>query len=150
MSEKYERPREREKGLTAGAERALRAVTEAVFARSGAAKGDELVPPPADRIEWVSREVDDFLARVTTRTRVLVLLSLFAVSVLAPLLVRRFGSLASLSMADRVHALERLERSMFAPALLAVKALASVHYYEHPDAAREVGFDGGCLVMEAR
>lgn len=147
MASSYERPREREAGLSPWAERSLRALTEAIFARRKNAGSDELVPPPADRIEWVCREVEDFLARVTARTRILVLLSLFAVSVLAPLLVRRFGSLSSLSTTDRVHALERLERSMFAPALLAVKALASVHYYEHPDAAREVGFDGECLVQ---
>lgn len=145
MAEKYERPRERDKGLSPWAERSLRAVTEAIFARRGAKDG-ELVAPPAERVDWVCREIDDFLARVTARTRALVLLSLFAVSVLAPLLVRRFGSLASLSTGDRVHALERLEKSSFAPALLAVKALASVHYYEHPDAAREVGFDGGCML----
>ena len=42
--------------------------------------------------------------------------------------------------------LERFEKSGFAPALLAVKALLSVHYYEHPDAAREVGFDGACMI----
>lgn len=146
MPEKYERPREREAGLSPWAERSLRALTEAIFARRKAGTTDELVPPPADRIEWVCREVDDFLARVTVRTRVLVLLSLFAVSILAPLLMRRFGSLSSLSTVDRIHALERFERSPFAPALLAVKALASVHYYEHPDAAREVGFDGICHV----
>jgi hypothetical protein len=145
----YERPREREKGLGRSAERALRAVAEAIFARSG--KGDEIVPPPAERIDWVCREIDDFLARVTIRSRVLVLLSLFAVSVIAPLYAWRFGRLGSIALTDRVHALERFERSMFAPALLAVKALASVHYYEHPDAAREVGFDAACMTTtEAR
>lgn len=145
MASSYERPRERDAGLSPWAERSLRALTEAIFARRS--KGDdELVPPPAERIEWVCREIDDFLARVSTRSRLLVLLSIFAVSVLAPVLMRRFGSLASLSTVDRIHALERLERSPFAPALLAVKALASVHYYEHPDAAREVGFDGECHV----
>jgi hypothetical protein len=146
MASTYERPREREVGLGPGAERALRAVVEAVFARSGA--GGELVLPPAERIAWVCGEIDDFLARVSGRSRALVILSLFAVSVVAPLLVRRVGSLASLAPALRVRALERFERSAFAPALLAVKALASVHYYEHPDAAREVGFDGACLVED--
>lgn len=146
MASTYERPREREVGLGPRAERAMRAVVETVFARSG--EGSELVPPPAERITWVCGEVDDFLARVTARSHALVLLSLFAVSVVAPLFVRRVGSLASLAPADRVHALERFERSMFAPALLAVKALVSVHYYEHPDAAREVGFDGACLIEE--
>lgn len=142
----YEKPRERDVGLGPWAQRAFRALVEAVFARSNGADSGEISPPPAERIAWVCGEVDDFLARVTFRSRFLVLLSLFAVSVLAPLFARRFGSLAGLSLTDRIHALERFERSQLAPALLAVKALASVHYYEHPDAAREVGFDGACMV----
>ena len=67
-------------------------------------------------------------------------------SVVAPLLSRRFGTLASLSPTERVPALERFERSGLAPSLLAVKALLAVHYYEHPDAAREVGYDGACML----
>jgi hypothetical protein len=131
----YERRRERDVGLGPRAERAARAVIEAVFAPEG---GE--VPP--ERVTWVCRELDDFLARVTTRTYAIVLLSLFVVSVVAPLLARRVGPLAALARKDRVVALERLERSALAPALLAVKALLCVHYYEHPDAAREIGFDG--------
>lgn len=139
----YEKPRERDVGLGPSQQRALRALMEAVFARSA---GDEVVPPPEPRIAWVCAEIDDFLARVTIRSRLVVLLSLFAVSVIAPLLARRFGGLASLALTDRIHALELFERSPLAPALLAVKALVAIHYYEHPDAAREVGFDGACLV----
>jgi hypothetical protein len=136
----HELPRRRDAGLSPWSERALRAVVEAIFARGADA------PPPSERIDWVVREVDDFLARVSTRSYAIVLLSLFAVSVLAPIVGKRFGVLASLALADRIHALEALERSGLAPALLAVKALASVHYYEHPDAARDVGFDGQCLL----
>ena len=132
---RYERRREREVGLGPRAERAARAVIEAVFAP---AEGE--VPP--ERVTWVCREIDDYLARVTTRSYAIVLLSLFVVSVAAPLLVRRLGPLASLAPKDRVIALEHLERSALSPALLAVKALLCVHYYEHPDAAREIGFDG--------
>jgi hypothetical protein len=139
----HERPRQREVGLRPWAERATRAAAEAMFAREG--ERGELTPPPSERVAWVCREIDDFLARVSTRSRVIVLLSLFVVSVVAPLFVRRLGSLASLPTRERVDALERFERSALAPALLAVKALLSVHYYEHADAARDVGFDGACL-----
>lgn len=142
----YERARERDVGLGRWSERAARAVIEAVFARERA--GGAVAPPPADRVDWVCREIDDFLTRVTLRSYAIVVLSLFVVSVVAPLLVRRFGALASLPLADRIDALERFEKSGFAPALLAVKALVSVHYYEHPDAAREVGFDGSCMIAE--
>ena len=47
--------------------------------------------------------------------------------------------------AQRVHALRRLENEPAAAPLFAVKALLSLIYYEHPDAAREVGFDGECM-----
>lgn len=125
----------------------MRAVIEAVFARAG--EGGEPVAPPAARVAWVSAELDDFLARVTFRARAVVLLSLVAITVLAPLVARRLGAFSSLPLRDRVDALERLERGAFAPALLAVKALLSLHYYEHPDAAREVGFDGACMTAES-
>jgi hypothetical protein len=137
----YERIRERDAGLSPWSERAVRAVIEALFASEG--DQDDVIPPPAERVAWVTDEVDDFLARASGRTYVIVLLSLFVVNVVAPLLVRRVGTLGALAPRERVIALDKLERSGLAPALLAVKALLSVHYYEHPDAAREVGFDGG-------
>jgi hypothetical protein len=150
MTEKrtYERMRERDVGLGPWSTRAVRAVIEAIFAREG--KDGDVTPPPEERVAWVAGEIDDFLARASARTYAIVLLSLIVVSVVAPLFVRRFGSLAKLSPRDRVEALERFEKSGLAPALLAVKALVSVHYYEHPDAAREVGFDGCTGAPRAR
>ncbi len=146
MTEKqtYERMRERDVGLGPWSKRAVTAVIEAVFARAG--EDGEVTPPPEARVAWVTAELDDFLARASARTYVLVLLSLVAVSVIAPLLSWRFASFASLTPKERVHALDRFEHSGLAPALLAVKGLLAVHYYEHPDAAREVGYDGACMI----
>ena len=141
---RHERPRERDVGLRPWAARATQAIAEAVFAHAD--RDGDVAPPPADRVEWVCREVDDFLARVSLRTYAIVLLSLVTLVVLAPLMIRRFGGLAAMSLPDRIRALERIERSALSPALLAVKALLSIHYYEHPDAAREVGFDGACMI----
>lgn len=146
-TERHERMRERDEGLGPRAKRALRALVEAIFARED--ERGAIVPPPAERVDWVVGEMDDFLARVSGRSHAVVLLSLFVVSIAAPLFLRRLGTLASLSPSDRVDALHRLETSGLSPALLAVKALASVHYYEHPDAAREVGFDGACMKQVA-
>jgi hypothetical protein len=70
---------------------------------------------------------------------------LFAVSLLAPLVILRFVSLARLPVPERARALGRLEDTFGAP-VLAVKAMLSVLYYEHPDAARFVGFDGDCML----
>lgn len=95
-------------------------------------------------MDWLALELEDFLARSGAQTRLVFRLSLFAVSVLAPLSIGRFRSLASLPVAERARALGSLE-DRFGPPVLAVKALLCVLYYEHPDAAREVGFDGSCL-----
>jgi hypothetical protein len=120
-----------------------RALAEAIFSTESGA-------PPAARLDWLMGELDDFLGRVGTRGRVLLLLSFFAVSWLAPLVALRLRPLRSLPLAARVDALERLERSRIAMPLLATKAILSVLYYEHPDAAREIGFDGACLTEGAR
>lgn len=102
-------------------------------------------PPPAERLAWLALEIEDFLAHAGARSRLVLGLALFAVGVLAPLLSFRFVSLASMSVNERASALAHLE-DVFGPPVLAVKALLSVMYYEHPDAARHIGFDGSCLV----
>lgn len=117
---------------------AMRATAEAIFAT-------EAGPPPPERLDWLCVEIEDFLARAGSNTRLVLRLALLAVSVLAPLLLLRFAPLRKLPLAERVRALARLEHGAFAPPLLALKALLCVLYYEHPDAAREVGFDGLCF-----
>jgi hypothetical protein len=112
-------------------------VAEAIFLRADG-------PAPAERLDWLVLELEDFLARSGTQTRVVYRLSLFVVSLLAPLSIGRLRSLGSLPLGERVRALGSLE-DRFGPPVLAVKALLCVLYYEHPDAAREVGFDGSCL-----
>jgi len=129
-------------GASPGTLASARALAEAIFST-------ESGPPPAARLDWLMDELDDFLGRVGARGRVLLLLSFFDVSWLAPLVAFRFRPLRSLPLAARVDALERLERSRIAMPLLATKAILSVLYYEHPDAAREIGFDGACLTRGA-
>jgi len=105
-------------------------------------------PPPEARLAWLALELEDFLARAGARSRFVVGLSLFAVWVLAPLVMLRFTSLARMPVAERARALARLEDTFGAP-VLAVKALLCVLYYEHPDAALSVGFDGQCLTGDS-
>lgn len=124
--------------MPAGVIARARSVAEAVFLRADG-------PAPADRMDWLALELEDFLARSGAQTRVVFRLSLFLVSVLAPLSIGRFRSLASLPLAERARALGRLEDRL-GPPVLAVKALLCVLYYEHPEAAHEVGFDGSCLL----
>jgi hypothetical protein len=119
---------------------AARALAEAIFSTTSG-------PPPRDRLDWLMRELDDFLGRSGVRTRTVLRLSIFVVSWLAPLLTFRVRPLRALALPARIDALERLERSRAALPLLATKAILSVLYYEHPDAAREIGFDGACLTQ---
>lgn len=121
-----------------GTIRALVAIAEAVFAR------DEK-PPPPDRLAWVEREAEDFLARSGARSRLMLSFMVWLTTLLAPILAGRYTPLYSLSLGDRVRALARLEER-FAEPLLAVKAILCLIYYEHPDSAREVGFDGQCML----
>jgi len=96
-------------------------------------------------MEWMGRETEDFLARCGGQSRFFFSLMVWLVSLAAPLLSGRFALLGSLHLEDRVLALENLERR-FAEPLLAVKAILCLIYYEHPEAGREVGFDGECHV----
>lgn len=102
-------------------------------------------PPPPDRVRWLCAQLDDFMARAGSRSRLVFRSALFVIGWLAPLLALRPLPFRMLSERRRILALERLERSPLAPAMFAVKALLCILYYEHPDAAREIGFDGQCL-----
>jgi hypothetical protein len=117
---------------------AVRAVAEAVFSTDAG-------PPPPARLDWLCVELADFLSRAGARTRLMLRLALLAVSLVAPLLAGRLPPLRRLSLSERIRALTLLEQSPFGAPVLAVKALLCVLYYEHPDAAREIGFDSECL-----
>jgi hypothetical protein len=115
-----------------------RTVAEVLFA------SDE-GPPPAPRIDWLVRELSDFLGRTGAFSRLLLGAGLLATVVIAPLLVGRLRPFSSLPFGDRRHALERFERSGLGLVLLPCKALLCILYFEHPDVAREIGADGLCL-----
>jgi hypothetical protein len=118
--------------------RALVSIAEAVFSRDG-------TPPAADRLTWVERETEDFLARSGARSRFMFSFMIWLTTWLAPILSGRFSPLYALPLESRVRALAHLEERFSEP-LLAVKAILCLVYYEHPDAARDVGFDGRCLL----
>jgi hypothetical protein len=121
--------------------RRLGVIAEAVFASDHALLDSQ-------RLRWLLAEIKDFTERAGPRARFVIVLSTLAVSVLAPLLSRRFCSLLKFAPRERIRALERLEASALCAPLIAVKALLAVIYYEHPDAQRDVGFDAACLLPE--
>lgn len=118
--------------------RSARAAAEAIFITPAG-------PPSAQRLDWLCLEIEDFVARAGPNARLLLRLALLAVSVLVPWMVLRLTTLRRLPLSERMRGLSRLEQTPLAAPVLALKALLCVLYYEHPDAAREVGFDGLCM-----
>lgn len=113
----------------------VRAVAEAIFSGPSG-------PPPAERIDWLCRDFDDLMRKAGPNARTVIRVFSQVISALAPAMIGRPPGLWRLSLPDRVRALRKLEASFASGALLAVRALICILYYEHPDAAREVGFVG--------
>lgn len=122
---------------------AARAVAETLFTT-------EQGPPPAERIDWLVEELDDFVKHAGPRARTLFRLCLLGVETTAPVLIGRPPPFHRLSAETRTRALEAMEQNAaFGLAVLGAKAPLCIIYYEHPSAAASVGFDGQCLT-EAR
>ena len=115
--------------------RAVGRIAEALF-------HDGTSAPPADRIAWLCGDVRDFLGRATGRARFMFRLCIFVIVWVGPLWSFSLVPLTAMAIERRVEVLERMERGLLAFAFLGAKALLSMMYYEHPDAAREIGFNG--------
>lgn len=107
-------------------------------------------PPPADRLAWLAEELDDFVRRAGPQARRSLGLCLLAVSLLAPLFVRRLGGFATLPNDLRSKGIERMEASPLGLPFFGAKAILCVVWYEHPENARWVGYDGSCLATLRR
>ncbi|MBK8938984.1 MAG: hypothetical protein IPM79_15495 [Polyangiaceae bacterium] len=115
--------------------RDARVFAEALFADAGG-------PPPSNRIDWLMRELEDFVEQAGPRVRAILVGGLLVASWAAPPLAGRAPPLSRLSLADRVRALDALEHTPAGLPLLAVKAILSILYYEHPEALRDAGVIG--------
>ena len=122
--------------------RGVEAVGAALFASHAG-------PPDPRRLRWLGWRVESWLRDVGGRGALVFRVSLFLMVWLAPLLVVRVGPLWALRPASRHLALDRWERSPLGMTLFAVKAILCIHYFEHRDAAAEIGFDGGCAHVPA-
>lgn len=125
-------------GLSDGARRVAVAIAGTLFARDDGA-------PPVDRLTWLGDDLNHFFAHAGTRSRSVFLLCITAIDLLAPLLIGRLGRFSSLPPEARAAALTRFEESPLALAFFGAKAALCIVWYEHPAAAREVGYDGLCL-----
>lgn len=117
---------------------AARCIAETLFTQ-------ESGPPPPARLDWMARDLGDFFGHVTLRARLLFRACVATVFWIAPLLLAKLPPLSRLSAGDRVRAIERFERTPISMALLGAKAILSIVYYEHPDAADEIGWDQRCM-----
>jgi hypothetical protein len=116
---------------------ALWLVAEALFAT-------EAGPPAADRIQWTLRDHADFMHRSGGQIRWLFGAALAALVWASPVFLLR-PPLTWQPLAKRIDSLNKLEQTPLRLALLLVKASLCVIYYEHPDAEREIGYDGKCM-----
>lgn len=115
-----------------------RAVAEALFATAEGA-------PPPKRLDWVERELRSFLGHAGAQARFVFGASVYAVTLLGPLVAGKLGGFAALGLADRMRVLEKVEKSFLSTPLLGVKAILCIVYFEHPEAARHIGATGECL-----
>lgn len=100
---------------------------------------DEAGPPPAERLDWLMRELEDFVDQGGARVRAILVGGLLAATWAAPAFARKRPPLGRLSIADRIAALDALEHSPLGLPLLGVKAILCILYYEHPDVLRDAG-----------
>ena len=124
-------------GLSKGALRRARLIAEGLFSEEG--------PVPKDRLDWLETDLGDFFGHVSRRARLIFWATCAAVYYLAPLTAGRFRTLGSLEWHERVHAIEAFEKTPLSLALLGCKAILSIVYFEHPDAAAEIGWDQECM-----
>lgn len=121
-----------------GVVRRARQVAEALFSSQSA-------PPAKERLDWLGKEIRSFVGHSGADASRILALSLLAITVLGPLLSGKFGFLDR-PLEERRAILERVEKSFLSTALLAVKAVLCILYFEHPDATREIGGPFGCLI----
>jgi hypothetical protein len=134
----YDVPSREPLPVSAGTLRRGRAVAEALFASDAGA-------PDQERLVWLEREMASFVGHAGEDARRILGLSLLAVTVLGPIMAGKWGFLGR-SLAERQAILARVEHSFLSTALLAVKAVLCILYFEHPAATREIGGPFGCLV----
>ncbi len=112
----------------------VRALAEAFFSPEGEIDDAEL--------DALVDEADRFVSPASKTLRFGLKLMIDVLN-LSPLLFGRFRTFATMSVADRVHHLERLETSKIAQLSLLVvsyKTVLTLLFYEQPDQLRAIGY----------
>jgi hypothetical protein len=99
----------------------------------------------AQRFAWLVEDVDDFISQASPSLRWGTRIAAFLVE-LAPLLfIGRFVRCSSLGLEERERYLAAVEASAVprvAVLVVMFKTLMTILYYEHPEAAPHLGYDG--------
>ena len=105
-------------------------------------------PCDPQRLGWVCAQTRQMVESVGGKGALVFRLGLFLADWVAPLWAFKLPRLRNMDFETRVHVLEKFESSPFGMTLLAVKLFLCIAYFEHPDTADEVGFDGLPLVKD--
>ncbi len=124
--------------LSARQRETARAVAATLFTTDAGA-------PDAARLDWLCDDLDHFFAHAGERAKVAFALCLFAIAVVAPLLILRLSPFRALNATRRTEALERLEKSPLSLAFFGAKAILCIVWYEHPAAGAAIGVERSCL-----
>lgn len=101
---------------------------------------------PEPRLDWVVAELRDMLAYTGALARFGLRMAVAFLQFAPILLFGRLRRFTSLRTAERTRMMRWLEEGPFAIAFVPVKLYLCMVYFEHPDAARETGWDGYPLV----
>lgn len=121
--------------------RILRSLAEAFFTDPDdpADRGNE------QRFGWLVDDVDDFISQASPALRWGTRAALLLVELLPIFFVRRFALCSSLPLKDREHYLATVEATTTPRVSVLVvmfKTLMTILYFEHPEAAPHLGYDG--------
>ncbi len=128
--------------VSSGIEPRARAIAEALFATEAGA-------PSRERLDWMVRDLHHFLSHAGGWARFVVGACTRLTCVVGPLLSYKLGFVGR-SLEERRAILERLEKSPAGLVFLGARAILCIVYYEHPEVAKEIGFDGLCLSGRGR
>jgi hypothetical protein len=103
---------------------------------------------PEERAAWAVNDLGSFLEHAGRRTSLLLAVATLVLEWCPLFFIGAFSRMSRLSNERLSRYLERFDRSRLALVLMLPKALLSLVYYEHPDAIRETGYDGQCLLGE--
>jgi hypothetical protein len=129
------------------ARRAIRGAAEAFFTDPDApADLPDLAGGGADaRMEWLVADADDMVSHGSAQLQTGLRIAITVLELLPIFVIGRLSLASNLSLEERVRFLRKVETgplTFLALLVVAWKTLLTVLYFEHPEAAPLLGYDG--------